>query len=101
MIVRVLIHMGISLLLLVARDELELAGVAERRRLEPRHQERREALQQQLVVVLLLGHLREELQRVGAGQGVGKRAHHEVQAPRELVAREVRQRLEERFLVAR
>src|SRR5690349_5447645 len=78
----------------VARDQLELASIAERRRLEPGHQERRQALQQQLVVVLVAGvHLREELERVGARERVRQRSHHEMQPPRELLAREVRQRL--------
>src|SRR5258706_14482798 len=85
----------------VSRAQLQLACLRERRRLQPRDEEGGEALQQQLIVVLVhRADLREELQRVGAGERVGKRAHDEMQAPGELLAREVRQRLEERFLVA-
>src|SRR3982074_3050412 len=85
--------------LLEARDELELASVAQRGSLQSRDQEGRETLQQQFIVVGG-GHLREELERVGAGERVRKRTHDEVQAPRELLAREVRQCAQERFLVA-
>src|SRR5258708_5467082 len=83
----------------IAPDQPQLSRNRPGPGLEAPPQERREALQQQFVVVGR-GHLREELERVGARERIGKRAHHEVQAPRELLAREVRQRLEERFLVA-
>src|SRR4051812_8703659 len=86
---------------LETRDELELACVVERGRLEPRDEEGREPLDQQLVVVpLARRHLREELQRIGARERIGKRAHDEVQPPRELLPREVRQRAQERLLEA-
>src|SRR5450631_3835115 len=89
-----------SVCMSISRNELELSRIRERRSLQPRHEEWGEPLQQQLVVVLFdRGHLREKLQRVGARERVGKRAHHEMKAPRELLARQVRQCLEERFLV--
>src|SRR5687767_7307937 len=82
--------------------QLEFARLAQRGRLQSCDQERREALDQQLVVFPVHGgHLREELERVGAGERVRKRPHHEVQAPRELLPREVRKRAVERLLVAR
>src|SRR5450631_2880478 len=84
----------------IARGQLELSRIRERGSFQPRHEEWCEPLQQQLVIVLFdRGHLREELQCVGARERIGKRAHHEMKAPRELLARQVRQRLQERFLV--
>src|SRR6185503_11796951 len=82
-----------------ARDQLELAGIVERRRLEAGDEEGREALQHELFVVGR-GHLRQHLQRIRSGERIRERAHHEVQAPRELLLREVRQRAQERLLVA-
>src|SRR5687768_1332938 len=85
----------------VSRNQLQLWDVSEGRGLEARDQEGCEPLQQQLVVVLeARRHLLEELEQVRAEQRIGERAHHEVQAPCELLAREVWQRLVERLLVA-
>src|SRR5512146_1044553 len=84
---------------------VELAGDAahgRKRRRQAGEQERREPAQQDLVVRRLAGiELGDELERVGAGERVRQRTHDEVQPPRQLLARKVRQRARERGLVAR
>ena len=71
------------------------------RRLQSSQQERREPLQQRLVVAgLRRRELGDEAQRVGASERVGQRAHDEMQAPRELLLRQLRKRPSERGLEA-
>ncbi len=72
----------------------------QRRGLEPGDQEWRQSLQDQFVVVRGVT-CANSLSASVPARVVGKRPHHEVQAPRELLARQVRQRPQERLLVAR
>src|SRR5690349_1312509 len=69
--------------------------------LESREQKGREAAKQDLVVVgferIELGN---QFERIGARERVRQRAHDEMQPPRELLARELRQRAAERGLEA-
>jgi hypothetical protein len=60
------------------------------------------AVSPDFVVIGLVGRkLADDLERVRSCQRVGQRAHDEVQPPRQLLARQVRQRAAERVLEAR
>ena len=75
------------------------------RRLQAGDEERTEPSQQQLIAqvgVLAVDRIqfRDQLQHVGAGKRVRHRAHQEMQSPRQLARRQVRQRPRKRCLVA-
>ena len=77
-----------------------IGQVAERRG-QAGQQERRQPLQQPLVVGVLVGpQLFDQLENVGPGQRVRQGAHDEVQAPTQFALRKLRQRAAERGLEA-